>query len=115
MATKENVPASRGERRRAVNARLCVFVLLAVALWAPHAQAHEMRPAYLQIRETTPGVFDVLWKVPARGVGQRLSLNLRFDDDVEISTRPVSAFANTAAARPNFVGRLSSDSFRKLR
>jgi len=36
-------------------------------------QAHEVRPGYLEIRETSHDSFDVLWKVPARGE-YRLSL-----------------------------------------
>jgi hydrogenase/urease accessory protein HupE len=39
--------------------------LLAVCL--PAAHAHEVRPGYLQIRETAADTFDVLWKVPANG------------------------------------------------
>jgi HupE / UreJ protein len=39
------------------------LLLLAV----PAAQAHETRPASLQIIETRPGLFQVLWKVPQRG------------------------------------------------
>ena len=31
------------------------------------AAAHESRPGYLEFRETSPGVFRVLWKKPARG------------------------------------------------
>ncbi|MCH7717464.1 MAG: HupE/UreJ family protein [Gemmatimonadetes bacterium] len=31
------------------------------------AAAHEVRPGYLELRETAPGVFRVLWKKPARG------------------------------------------------
>jgi hydrogenase/urease accessory protein HupE len=30
-------------------------------------QAHEVRPAYLEVTERAPGEFDVLWKVPAAG------------------------------------------------
>ena len=51
-----------------------------------------MRPAYLEIRESAPEIYDVLWKVPARGTNQRLSLNLRFADDVEVLAEPVSGF-----------------------
>ena len=29
--------------------------------------AHEVRPGYLELRENAPGVFQVLWKKPARG------------------------------------------------
>src|SRR5688572_28904901 len=31
------------------------------------AGAHEVRPAYLQIEETAPNTFDVLWKQPRNG------------------------------------------------
>ncbi len=31
------------------------------------AAAHEVRPGYLELRETAPGVFRILWKKPARG------------------------------------------------
>ena len=32
-----------------------------------NAVAHEVRPAYLEIRQTGPEFYDVLWKVPALG------------------------------------------------
>ncbi len=45
-----------------------------VTLAAPgSAAAHEVRPAYLELREEAPGEFRVLWKTPARGE-MRLSL-----------------------------------------
>ena len=52
------------------------LLLVAAACSASSVQAHEVRPAYLEIRETAPGTFDVLWKVPARGE-YRLSLHVR--------------------------------------
>jgi len=51
-----------------------------------------MRPAYLEIRESPPDTYDVLWKVPARGIDQRFGLYLRFADDVQVVGEPVSAF-----------------------
>lgn len=42
----------------------CLAILLLIA--AP-ASAHEVRPAYLELTEVSPGEFDVLWKVPAMG------------------------------------------------
>jgi hydrogenase/urease accessory protein HupE len=42
---------------------------------APVAQAHEVRPAYLEINETTPGRYDLLWRTP-RLTGQRLPVVL---------------------------------------
>jgi len=41
---------------------LCLFLATA---WG--AGAHEVRPAYLELTERAPGVFEVLWKVPAMG------------------------------------------------
>jgi hydrogenase/urease accessory protein HupE len=40
---------------------------LLVVLAACQAQAHEVRPAYLQLTETAPGQFEVLWKQPLLG------------------------------------------------
>ena len=40
---------------------MCALALLALAT---PARAHEVRPAYLQVEETDPGVFSVLWKQP---------------------------------------------------
>ncbi len=42
-------------------------LLLLCCLGALGAHAHEVRPAYLELTETAPGQFDVLWKVPALG------------------------------------------------
>ncbi|PDT04153.1 hypothetical protein CO666_09695 [Rhizobium chutanense] len=41
---------------------------------ATSGRAHEIRPAYLDLRETTRDEFAVIWKVPAQG-DMRLSLN----------------------------------------
>lgn len=35
--------------------------------WSLPAGAHEVRPAYLELTEHAPRVFDVVWKVPALG------------------------------------------------
>jgi hydrogenase/urease accessory protein HupE len=51
------------------------------------AEAHEARPAYLEIRETTPGRYDVLWRTPLRS-GKRLPVALRFPPAVRDVTEP---------------------------
>jgi hypothetical protein len=58
----------------AVLRRLLVLFFALVAL-APAAFAHEIRPAFLQIREVEPATYDVLWKTPAQG-DMRLALNV---------------------------------------
>src|SRR5262245_33963117 len=48
--------------------RLRLFPLLvALLLWTAPTVAHDSRPAYLQVKETQPGQYDVLWKRPQRG------------------------------------------------
>ena len=46
---------------------LGALVLLAIGALCPTAQAHEVRPGFLEIRALGPDTFDVLWKVPANG------------------------------------------------
>lgn len=57
----------------------CVCLILIFLGAAMPLGAHEMRPAYLAITETSAETCEVLWKVPARGEDQRLSLDVRFD------------------------------------
>ncbi len=73
-----------------------VLALVALFVWPQQAAAHEMRPGYLEIRETRPETYDVLWKVPAQGANERLSLGLRFAEDVEPLSEPVGAFLDNA-------------------
>ena len=84
-ATRKDAECSAGTALRLVRPTiLCVVFVLSSA----SAQAHEMRPGYVQIRETTEDVYDVFWKVPARGVNERLSLHLRFGSDVDHLAEP---------------------------
>jgi hydrogenase/urease accessory protein HupE len=48
------------------------------------AFAHEIRPAYLQIDEWSPGSYNVLWKVPSRN-GTVLDIQPQFDSRLTLS------------------------------
>jgi hydrogenase/urease accessory protein HupE len=61
------------------------FCLLLVLLLAYTASAHELRPAYLQLREEKPGQFGVTWKTPMLG-DARLALEPEFGGDVKAVT-----------------------------
>src|SRR5215813_14519967 len=61
---------------------LLAGLLFATLLAAPAAHAHETRPAYLEITETAPGQFSVLWRTPVLA-GMRLPLVLKLPDDVQ--------------------------------
>jgi hydrogenase/urease accessory protein HupE len=58
------------------------FLFLGVFLFPPVGRAHESRPAYLEIKETVPGQYSVLWRTPVLA-GMRLPLVLKLPDDVK--------------------------------
>jgi hydrogenase/urease accessory protein HupE len=51
------------------------------------ARAHEARPAYLELKETAPGQFSVLWRTPVLA-GMRLPIVLQLPDDVKNLSEP---------------------------
>lgn len=75
--------------------RLVLGSLLLLVLGAARADAHEMRPGYLEVRQTGPEIYNVLWKVPARG-DLRLRIDPRFPDGCEAAT-PVSRHSTGTA------------------
>lgn len=52
------------------------------------ASADVFRPAYLELRELGDDRYEVLWKVPALGDSQRLSLYVSFPEGTETLTEP---------------------------
>ena len=73
------------------------FILgcLMQAVVAPPAAAHELRPAYLDIRETAADEFAVVWKVPARG-DLRLGLYVRMPDTCKPKGEPIGTVESGA-------------------
>ena len=63
--------------------RTVLYLLFALAFFAAPAAAHEMRPGYLELKETGDETYDVLWKVPAAGEGLRLGIYVRFPAETE--------------------------------
>jgi len=61
-----------------------------------NATADEVRPGYLQLTQVDGEIYDVFWKVPARGGGLRLSLSVVFDKDTRQLGEPTSAFVDGA-------------------
>ncbi len=66
---------------------VCAALLLAGLAVAPAAHAHEARPAYLELKETAPGQFSVLWRTPILA-GMRLPVVLKIPDDVRTLKEP---------------------------
>jgi hypothetical protein len=70
--------------------RHAIFMLAAVLviIGVRHGQAHELRPGYLEVRQTGPETFTMLWKVPARDE-LRLGLSLQLPDNCTPQAEPL--------------------------
>ncbi len=64
--------------------------------FAAAAEAHEVRPGYLALRQTGAESFDVLWKVPAKG-DLRLSLKARLPENC-VAPAPRSSYFGGGAS-----------------
>jgi hypothetical protein len=63
------------------------------------AAADELRPAYLELREQSPGEFELLWKTPMQG-DLRLALTPKFSGaTVELTTVSTRQTAKSAAVQ----------------
>jgi len=71
-----------------------IFVLLAT--FASSAFAHEVRPAYLELRQTGPETYGALWKVPGLGDNLRLGLYVELPSGCTNTTEPRASMINNA-------------------
>lgn len=72
-------------------------VLLAL-LWPIACLAHEVRPSFLELRETVPGEYAVLWKTPMRG-DARLALEPQFSGEAAATSPAVTRVTPGAAVQ----------------
>lgn len=68
---------------------MALGLLLALFLPMRCALAHEVRPGFLELRETATNVYLMTWKVPALGE-YRLGITPHFPDGCNIIDNPVS-------------------------
>ena len=75
-------------RRRVILRKFpAILSILALLLLVPYLWAHEARPAYLEIKETAPNQFDILWRTPVLA-GMRLPIVLQLPEDVKNLREP---------------------------
>jgi hydrogenase/urease accessory protein HupE len=72
---------------RLLSAGRWLAVLCALLALPALVRAHEARPAYLELKETAPGQFDVLWRTPVLA-GMRLPVMLQLPADVKNLREP---------------------------
>ena len=75
------------------NRALPTLALLLTVAVTHTTLAHEVRPAYLQLRQTAAETYDVLWKVPARGEDLRFGLYAEFPEGCANLSEPRAVFA----------------------
>src|SRR4029434_349996 len=80
---------------RSANSVCSRSILFLLLCYAP-AVAPEVRPAYLDLRQTGPETYDALWKVPGRGEDLRLGLYVELPSVCTNVTRPRGLMANNA-------------------
>jgi hydrogenase/urease accessory protein HupE len=73
-----------------------LLLILAALVCASCAFAHEVRPAYLELRQTNADSYDVVWKVPGRGDDLRFGVYVRLPDNCQKTTEVQTTAINNA-------------------
>jgi len=71
------------------------FAVLAVLLAQP-AVSDELRPGYLEMRQTSPGAYNMLFKIPAQGEDLRLAIYVKLPDGTQDAAPPRASFSEGA-------------------
>src|SRR4051794_33357351 len=71
-----------------------LLLVIFLGAFAPGLFAHEVRPAYLELRETGPETYDVFWKVPGQGENMRLGIYVELPEGSTNVTAPRASMAN---------------------
>ena len=91
------------------------FSLLLLCTFTSAAPGHEVRPAYLELRQTAVDSYNVLWKVPARSDGGRLALFVEFPPECRNLTDPRGILVNNSYTQRWQVSRAGGLSHEVLR
>ena len=89
------------DARRSCRCIARFLAIAAAAILGHHsgAIAHEARPAYLELTETLPDRYDVVWRTPV-SAGQRLPVVLQLPDGVTTVVEPrLREFADSVVER----------------
>ena len=76
--------------------RTLLIILVLLGTSARAAFAHEVRPAYLELRQTAAETYDALWKVPGQGENLRLGLYVELPTGCTNAAPPRGSMVNNA-------------------
>jgi len=72
---------------------LRLFLAVLAVLLAQPANSDELRPGYLEMRQTGPGAYNLLFKIPARGEDLRLAIYVKLPEGAQDITPPRASFS----------------------
>jgi hydrogenase/urease accessory protein HupE len=70
-----------------------LFLAVLAVLLAQPANSDELRPGYLEMRQTGPGAYNLLFKIPARGEDLRLAIYVKLPEGTQDITPPRASFS----------------------
>jgi len=76
--------------------RNALLLLVFLATCASGLSAHEVRPAYLELRQTSPDTYEAFWKVPGQGEKMRLGIYVELPVGSTNVTAPRGSMDNNA-------------------
>jgi len=71
---------------------LRLFLAVLAVLMAQPAISDELRPGYLEMRQTGPGAYNLLFKIPARGEDLRLAVYVKLPEGTQDVGPPRASF-----------------------
>jgi hydrogenase/urease accessory protein HupE len=76
----------------------CLLVFFAVlgALATQPARSDDLRPGYLELRQTSSGTYNLLFKIPARGDDLRLAIYINLPEGTQDVGAPRASFSDGA-------------------
>src|SRR3979409_886965 len=74
--------------------RFRLFFAVVAVLLGQSALSDELRPGYLEMRQTSPGVYNLLFKIPARGEDARLAIYVRLPEGTQDVAPPRASFSD---------------------
>lgn len=85
--------------------RLAILLGVVGALFAHWAHADEIRPGYLEMRQTAPDTYSLLFKIPARGDDLRLGIYVKLPEGTTDVTPPLARFVGGAYTERRMIRR----------
>ena len=73
-----------------------LFLAVLAVLLAQPAISDELRPGYLEMRQTSPGAYNLLFKIPARGEDLRLPIYVKLPESTQDIAPPRASFSDGA-------------------